>query len=290
MRRVCLVAIVGCGRLNFGELSVAGDGRALDDSVTADACAFTAWTPPVRLDTVDTTATEYGPALSPDGQLLVYSLDPMGPAIHLWGAQRTGATTFGAPFELTALSSTATEYGASWNGTGDKLYFDSTRTGLDRLFVASYSGGTFSAVNIVGEFAGIEVRSPSVTSDDLEMFYMDLGAGATGRATRQTPTDPWQLKGLISELGDGQYASVSSDGLTIYFESARTGNREIYFATRPNRSSPFGTASLVTAVSDAGTYECDANISYDDRMLIFCSSRPTATGQYDLYATTRTCL
>jgi len=285
MRRVLLVAVIGCGRLNFEPLS---DASSLTSE--ADACAVTPWSAPTRLAGFDTADTEYGAALSPDGQLLVFTLEVTSPpATELWAARRSGPASFEAPSPIAALNS-ATEYGAAWNGTGDQLYFDSTRTGVDRLFVASYGNGVFGTPVLVNEFAGVAVRSPAIPADNLEMFYTDLNALATGRAVRPSPTAPWQLTGLVSELGDGQYASISADGLTIYFDSDRTGNREIYKATRSSRGAPFGASSLVTELSDPAAYDCDVNISFDDQLLIFCSTRPSATGQDDLFVSTRTCM
>jgi hypothetical protein len=87
--------------------------------------------------------------------------------------------------------------------------------------------------------------------------------------------------GISTPATDG-CASLSPDGLTIAFTSNRTGDFDIYVATRPDRSAAFGTAQRLPAPVNGNTIDACPTLLHGNRM-IFTSFRDDAAG--DLYET-----
>jgi Tol biopolymer transport system component len=97
----------------------------------------------------------------------------------------------------------------------------------------------------------------------------------------------------INTLGIGNddwHPSLTADDLTLYFYSFRQGGSfsDIYRATRPARSQPFGTPELFTDVSTATASEWSPNLTADGLSLLFSSNRTGGTGDYDFYEARRT--
>ena len=70
-------------------------------------------------------------------------------------------------------------------------------------------------------------------------------------------------------------ASVTNDGLTIFWDSTRTGTLggpDLYYATRSNTSQPFGTAIHLQDLSSP-QFDARPYISKDGTFLTFSSGR-----------------
>jgi Tol biopolymer transport system component len=70
-------------------------------------------------------------------------------------------------------------------------------------------------------------------------------------------------------------ASVTNDGLTIFWDSTRTGalgGADLYYATRSNTSEPFGTAVHLSELSSPAL-DLRPFISKDGSFLTFSSNR-----------------
>jgi hypothetical protein len=70
-------------------------------------------------------------------------------------------------------------------------------------------------------------------------------------------------------------ASVTKDGLTIFWDSTRSGSlglQDLYYATRSNTSEPFGTAIHLSSLSSPG-FDARPYISWDGAFLTFSSGR-----------------
>jgi Tol biopolymer transport system component len=85
-------------------------------------------------------------------------------------------------------------------------------------------------------------------------------------------------------------ASVTRDGLTIVFDSDRTGGLEgpdLYYATRSNTAEPFGSAIHLQALSSTG-FDARPYISKDGSFLTFSSNRAGSESPApDMWFTTR---
>jgi hypothetical protein len=146
--------------------------------------------------------------------------------------------------------------------------------------------------NLVGDQA---LESPSLSADGLTLFFTVWDAVHTTndiyQATRNSVGDPWgnvvMLSSAINVPGyNDAMPSISSDGLTLFFNSNRPGGFgafDLYVATRSSLQAPWEPAinlgsQVNTAFDDKGP-----SISGDDSSLYFHSNRPGGAGQDDLY-------
>jgi Tol biopolymer transport system component len=105
-------------------------------------------------------------------------------------------------------------------------------------------------------------------------------------AQRGSPTATWDVPVRVDEV-----SSTSSEGnpmlassqLTIYFDSNRNGDGELFVATRTSASATFGTPAPIAETSTPFD-ETDPWISPDGRTLYFTSNRD---GTQRLWQTTR---
>lgn len=136
---------------------------------------------------------------------------------------------------------------------------------------------------------------PCVTSDLLEMFFVsDRSGGVGGRdiwvSTRATASDPWGaptiLAGVNSTADEGP-PEISTSGQLLLFSSTRaggSGGHDLYYAVRPNRTSPFsGVRRLATQSSAADDFA--PFITSDSLAMVFSSRRQ---GTDDLWLASRT--
>jgi len=135
------------------------------------------------------------------------------------------------------------------------------------------------------------------SSDGLEM-YIDRWLSADNIdlyvLTRASVDDDWgppvSLGPAVNSPQADWLASISTDGLTLYFQSNRPGglgSTDLYVTTRASRSAPWGPA--VNLGPSINTSAIDANvwISPDGLELYFMSTRSGGYGSFDLWVTRR---
>jgi hypothetical protein len=117
---------------------------------------------------------------------------------------------------------------------------------------------------------GLRLYSDSDSSDHPD----GLGGVDMWIATRPDDTaefgPPENLSDVNTSYDDGS-ASESADGLTLFFQSNRpggAGGKDLWYATRPDLSSPFGHAINISELNTART-EGEPSISYDGLILYF---------------------
>jgi hypothetical protein len=127
--------------------------------------------------------------------------------------------------------------------SGDALYFSSTRApvaaGQFGLFRATRSGSDFTiAANAAPIITG--AQHAFLSDDERTIYYMVNGSrGKIVTATRALVSDPFgaptDLPQLESADANDEDAPgwVSPDGCRMYMHSNRSGQRDIYVATRP---------------------------------------------------------
>ncbi len=102
--------------------------------------------------------------------------------------------------------------------------------------------------------------------------------------------EPANLGSTINTWDSEYDPDISTDGLELYFQSPRSGgygDYDIYVATRATTDDPWSEpVNLGPIINSSGT-EFGPNISADGLSLYFNSSRPSGSGQNDLYVTTR---
>lgn len=94
-------------------------------------------------------------------------------------------------------------------------------------------------------------------SDDLLVLAFNTSSSELQIATRPTVSSPWSAPAPIVELAaTGAREStpeLSADGLAIVFASDRTGDFDIWSATRASRSATWSAPIRVEALSTSGT-------------------------------------
>jgi len=135
--------------------------------------------------------------------------------------------------------------------------------------------------------------------DGLEMYIDSTRPGGHGDwdvwvLKRASIDDNWgppeNLGPVVNSEKENGYASISADGLTLYFSSNRPGgygNFDIYMTTRITREAPWGQPvnlgpKINKAVGDAAPW-----ISADDLELYFESYRAGGRGSADIYVARR---
>jgi hypothetical protein len=136
------------------------------------------------------------------------------------------------------------------------------------------------------------------SSDGLEMYisrWLSTDNIDLYVLTRASVDDDWgppvSLGPAVNSPQQDWLASISTDGLTLYFQSNRPGgfgSTDLYVTTRANRSAPWGPA--VNLGPSINTSAIDANvwISPDGLELYFMSTRSGGYGGFDLYVSRRT--
>jgi len=141
-----------------------------------------------------------------------------------------------------------------------------------------------------------------ISYDGLEMYTQGPGGPAGDRSLfdlwvrkRASQDEDWgpveNLGPLINSLDDAEFAaSISSDGLTLYFISDQPGGYgpcDIYATTRATRNDPWGPAVNLGPTINSSSNERTMWISADNLELYFGSNRPGGYGGSDIYVARR---
>jgi Tol biopolymer transport system component/tetratricopeptide (TPR) repeat protein len=138
------------------------------------------------------------------------------------------------------------------------------------------------------------------SSDYLEMFVQSGRSFEQGKfdlwvLKRASPADDWgppeNLGPLVNSASMEQSASLSGDGLELYFHSDRPGgygNYDLYVTTRATRTSPWGPATNLGPQVNSSSSEWSVSVSSDGLELYFSSYRPGGLSPYyDIYVSKR---
>jgi hypothetical protein len=152
----------------------------------------------------------------------------------------------------------------------------------------------------IWEGARIDDQSPLLTGDGLSLFYGSTAPGGSGgldiwMVTRPSLSAPWgtpvNLGPTINSSANDGGPRLSPNGLSLYFVSNRAGGRgsyDIWIATRPTLSAPFGSPVNLGPAINSTADESDPHISADERTLVFTSSRLGGVGANETWMSTRT--
>ena len=102
------------------------------------------------------------------------------------------------------------------------------------------------------------------------------------------PDAPFSSPRLVGELtadGDADDPTLTTEMTEIYFHSTRSGNDEIWFATRADAKAPWSVPQLATELSSPSV-DMYPEIS-GDGLTIFLTSDRAGTTMLDLYVATR---
>ena len=289
---VAMVAMVACGRVGFDERSASVPPDTATTDTTCDP-----WSAPRRQVALATAAQDWDPALSPDGRMLVFGSDRLGPGRKLFLATRPSLTAdFDAPRQLDELDggTTSIEYGATWSADGKRLFFARSDTTFEHLAASFDSGNNAFDTPAVADLP--EGDSWAFTIDDREAFFTlnpmpddyDLGHAArdgSGEWVRSPLLDGFNRTGP-SGAAEG-WPSFDDIHQTLYIEADLDGVSVIATTKRTMRGAGFEPA--LTPVLELGDGASDPDISRDTTTIVFGSTRPGGAGANDLYVSVRSC-
>jgi hypothetical protein len=119
--------------------------------------------------------------------------------------------------------------------------------------------GPFGPPMVVGELNTTSSEDDiSLTADLLEIYFMTArtGTNVLHRATRASATEPWSTPSEVLDLTvDINNPRISNDGLTLYFatgDAPNVGMQDLWFATRPDRSSPWQSPQPLPGINTTG--------------------------------------
>ena len=141
--------------------------------------------------------------------------------------------------------------------------------------------------------------APSVSADGLSLFLASMRPGGLGGfdlwvATRATTDDDWgvpvNLGPTVNTSSVDTTPSISSNGLSLYFESMRPGgygSYDIYVATRPTRDDDWSAPVKLGPPVNTSSGEGFQSISADGLELYFWSDRPGGYSGDEIWVTKR---
>ncbi|MBI3854023.1 MAG: PD40 domain-containing protein [Verrucomicrobia bacterium] len=141
----------------------------------------------------------------------------------------------------------------------------------------------------------------SISTDGLTIFFESDRPGGSGlvdiwTSTRPTAASPWgapvNLGAPVNSASDDGSPRISPDGLSLYFGSFRAGGAgsgDIWVATRPTPTDPFGAPVNLGPEVNSASEEFGPSITADGLTLLFSAiDRPGGLGGGDIWISTRT--
>ena len=140
--------------------------------------------------------------------------------------------------------------------------------------------------------------NPDISADGLTLFFNSRRPGYGDRdillTTRVTTDEPWSeplnLGPTINGSGFDAHPSVSTDGLSLFFASDRSGGHgdvDVWLTTRATTDEPWSEPVNLGPSVNSPSWDGDPDISSDGLKLFFRSDRPGGYGERDIWLTTR---
>ena len=262
-------------------------------SATAAAKNWGEWSTPMSVENlpgssslVNSPAVDGCASHSADGLTLVFNSNRAGNQ-DLYIATRASTTEgFGTPVLLPTPINGPSNDACPTFGPGNRLYFNSDREDpAYDMYVSKRGPNGWSQpenlgpnINTTGALDESAAFYEDEDGNSVMLFSSRANGGAgDGNIYQSVNGGPKSLVagGANSSASDNR-PSVTRDGLTIYFDSNRTGtlgNSDIYYATRSSTSEPFGPAIHLTELSSS-VFDARASISKDGSFITFSSQRP----------------
>jgi hypothetical protein len=213
---------------------------------------------PTEVQNVNTSSEELNASISADGLSLYFISNRAGGVggRDIWVTTRTTTDeNWGEPVNLgPTINTPAGEWGVSISYDGLSLYFDTSQNG-------------------------------SVAINDLWV------------ATRATTDDDWgnpvSLGPTVNSSGDDYTPSISADGLSLYFNSDRSGGRgayDLWVTSRETTDAPWDAPVNLGPTVNSSAFDVFPGISTDGRMLFFAYFASDGSGGYsrtDIWMTRR---
>jgi len=173
--------------------------------------------------------------------------------------------------------------------------------GLDAPARADFTFG--APLNIQSTFPSLDPTPDEYldcfSADGLEVYFGSVHKGGQGGADlwvykRASVEDDWgppeNLGPIVNTKSNDRGASITGDGLELYFTSNRPGgygNADIYVTRRATRTSPWGPATNLGPKVNGSFGNIWPMVSPDGLELYVSSNRPGSLGECDLYVSKR---
>jgi Tol biopolymer transport system component len=139
-----------------------------------------------------------------------------------------------------------------------------------------------------------ELRAPALSADGLTLYLTEASADSetihtATRIDRGTEFSEATEVANVNAADDNGTPYLSFDGLTLYFCSIRedgVGDRDLWFATRPNTASPFSAPVLLAGVNTSAVDHLPS-LTRDELTLLFVSDRSGGSGESDIWMAQR---
>jgi hypothetical protein len=261
-------------------------------------CEEGGFTEPEEVTRFDEDIAWFSPALSTD-LLTLFVAGHNGLVESIYTATRTDrCSLFGPPEPVASVNETGSNGTPALSADGLSLYYYSDRSGTvggRDLWVSrrDSTGAPFgTAENLLELNTSDTDHLGRVSWDGLSLFFSSTRPGGgvedifvAGRATLgdsfTNPTRVDQLNDVENDSG----ATLSSDGLTVYFASNRTASWDLFRATRSDPDSPFEEPTELD-ILNTDESELDPATTEDHQELFFTSFR---TGTARIWRSARAC-
>jgi hypothetical protein len=222
---------------------------------------------------------------------------------------------FGEPTNLGPIvNSGSYDEAPSISADGLSLYFGSWRSGgygNNDLWVSTRptTQDEWGEPQNLGSTVNTSDRDggPRISADGLSLYFNSTRPGGyeptlwgdVWVAERATTSDPWgdpvNLGPIINTPSHAFAASISHDGLSLYFGSDRaggSGSDDLWVTTRATTDDPWEEPVNLGTTVNGSTHDADPSISADGLALFFSDYalapyRPGGYGSADLWITTR---
>lgn len=275
-RLAFVIGCTACGRLRF-------DAEASRDAAAGDAPAdaqLGPWMPPSPLGV---SPSGDDPTITPDLLELYYNRS----SVDLYASRRVAPTDPWPAGQLVAeLDDAANQSSPRLSYDGRTIYIASERSptlGGSDIWVSTRGalGGTWGAPVYLAELSSSAGDHPGGQTADGLMIAIDSHRTANTDddvfiATRTNIADPWGTPVEVAEIDttgtNDESPWLSPDGLTIYFDSNRTGDADLYVARRSSVDEPFSAPEPITELESSST-DADPSVSADGHHIVFYSGR-----------------
>jgi hypothetical protein len=277
-----VIALSACGGLNAtsdGAPSGKVDAAAMDSASAIDGPAKTVcdplapFGPWVSLGDFQTQYVNVFGQPSADELSFYFRAAVSATDYNLYVSRRISRSAlFGPPTLLVAQNTTSTEGAVSISADGLSLWFESDRSGVGAVYVASRASlladfgapGLATGINTVGNNV-----QPFIAADNSELWFTSDRSGNTeiwsAKASPSGFVSPTKVLALNSENTEW-LPRLSADGLTAYFSSDRPGGKgdfDIWRSTRSTVNDGFSAPAVVTELNTAKS-ELVGGISADN--------------------------
>ena len=253
-----------------------GEGK-IDIWVASRESESEPWGAPVNVGRpINSADDDFCPTIDRDGHRFFFVSDR---ATWAGGAACGGTDIYVTRFRSDGSADEPLNLGCEWNGgpnsaageaspsplpesgSGPVLYFSSARAGGfsaeapgavagdQDVYVSHSHGGVYGHAQLVsGINSSAEDAQPNIRKDGLEIFFFSTRAGSFGAAdiyaatrpgTSATWSTPVNLGSNVNSTAADSRPSISWDGTTLHFGSARAGGEgssDIYITTRQRSS------------------------------------------------------